>query len=91
MDELLAKQREEMEEHMRQMDAMTTAITVQVAAHMTTYEAQICTIEGSRLVNFEPEVTNERALHDLGSLARLIVKSSIDSTQGNNILFFIII
>jgi hypothetical protein len=58
---------------------------------MTTYEARFHTLEGSRVVTSEPEVTNKRVLHDLGSPGCLIVRSSIDSTQGNNILFFIII
>ncbi|KAE8009251.1 hypothetical protein FH972_005700 [Carpinus fangiana] len=58
---------------------------------MTAYEACFHTLEGSRMVTSEPEVTNERALHDLGPYAHLIVRSSVDSTQCNNTLFVIII
>ena len=88
IDELLAKQREE---HKQQMDAMTAAITTQFATQMAAYEARFRTLEGSKVVTSKPEVTNERALHDLGSPTHLIIRSFVDSTQDNNILFFIII
>ena len=73
------------------MDAMTVTIIAQVAGQMVTYEAQIHTLEGSKHVGSEPKVTNERALHDVQSPTRIIVRSFIDSTQGNNILFLFII
>ena len=74
------------------MDEITDAITVRVASQMAAYEARThLLMEGSRQVGSEPEVTNERILHDLGSPAHVIVKSSVDSTQGNNILFLFII
>jgi hypothetical protein len=47
--------------------------------------------EGYRVVTFESKVTIERALQDVGSPARIIIRSSVDNTQGNNILPFIII
>jgi hypothetical protein len=67
------------------------AITTQVAVQMVAYEAQIPVFEGFRHVSFEPEVTNDRASHDLGSLALVIVRSSIDSRSCNNILFLFLI
>jgi hypothetical protein len=55
IDELLAKQREEInQEHKQQMDAMTTAITaqftVQMAAQVKAYEDRFRTLEGYRVV-----------------------------------------
>jgi hypothetical protein len=64
---------------------------MQMAAQTAAYEDRFRTLEGYRVVTSKPKVTNEKALHDLGSLARLIVRSSVDSTKGKNILFFIII
>jgi hypothetical protein len=76
------------------MDALTAAITAQFSAQMAaqaaTYEERFLTLEGYRVVTFEPEVTTERALQDVGSPACIILRSSADSMQGNNILFFII-
>ena len=48
------------------------------------------TLEGYQVVTFEPEATTKRALQHIGSPTCIIVWSSADSTQGNNILFFII-
>ena len=83
MDEMLAQQRKE---YKQQIDAITIAITAQVAAQMAAYEAQIRVLEGSRHGSFEPKVTNDRA-----SPARVIVKSSVDSRSCNNILFSFLI
>jgi hypothetical protein len=48
-------------------------------------------LEGSKHVSFKPEVTNVRALHNLGSPAYVIVRSSVDSQSSNNILFLFLI
>jgi hypothetical protein len=53
---------------------------------MAAYEAQICVLEGSRHVSSKPEVTNDRA-----SPAHIIVRSSVNSQLGNNILFLFFI
>jgi GTPase Era involved in 16S rRNA processing len=95
IEELLAKQKEE---HKQQIDALTTAITEQftqrmaahLADHVALYEEQFRSLEGYRVVISEPEVTTERALQNIGSPARIIPLSSANSTQGNNILHFII-
>jgi hypothetical protein len=58
---------------------------------METYKAGFCWLKGSTVVSSEPEVTNERDVHDLGSLARHIVRSSADSTQGNNQIIFLLL
>ena len=87
MDERLAQQKEQMEErfdqqrqeHKLDMDAMAKRFAVQMAA----YEARFRSLEGGTVVSSEPEVTTERTVHDLGSPARPIVRSSIDSTHGN--------
>jgi hypothetical protein len=85
MEERLAQQREEMERRFaQQMDAMSAALTKWFAAQMVAYEARFHSIEGSTVVSSEPEVTTERAVHDLGSPACRIIKSSADSIQGNN-------
>jgi hypothetical protein len=77
------------------MDAMTVAITEQFSQQMATqavaYEEHFRMLKGYRVVTFKPKVTIERALQDVGSPARIILRSSADSTQGNNILPFIII
>jgi hypothetical protein len=70
---------------------MVAAIAVLVATYMAAYEARIRKLEESKHIGSEPEVTNERALHDLVSPACVIGRSSINSTQGNNILFLLII
>jgi hypothetical protein len=96
MEERLAQQREEMrdehkqqreeimEEHKQLMEAMNAVITERFAAQMVAYEARFRSLEGSTLVSLEPEVTTERVVQDLGSPACRIVKSSANSTQGNN-------
>ncbi|KAE8055921.1 hypothetical protein FH972_012730 [Carpinus fangiana] len=73
MDEILAQQSEE----------ITVMITTQVAAQMVAYEAQIHVLEGSKHVSSESEVTNVRASHYVGSLARVIVRSSADSRSND--------
>jgi hypothetical protein len=65
------------------MDTMSVALTEQFAAQMAAYEARCRSLEGSTVVSSEPEVTTERAVHDLGSPAHRIVRSSADSIQGN--------
>jgi hypothetical protein len=75
------------------MDALTAAITEQfsqwMARHLDAqaahYEEHFCSLEGYRVVTSEPEVTTERTLQDIGSPARIILRSSTDTTQGNNI------
>jgi gas vesicle protein len=89
IEELLAKQKEE---HKQQLDALTAAITEQFTQQMVAqladqaalYEEQFRSLEGYRVVISKPEVTI------VGSPARIIPRSSVDSTQGNNILHFII-
>ena len=89
MEERLAQQRDEMrEEHKQQMKAMNTVITKQFAAQMAAYEARFRSLELSTLVSSEPEVTTKRVVPDLGSPARHIVRSSANSTQGNNQVIF---
>jgi hypothetical protein len=77
------------------MNAMTAAITEQfsqqMAAQAAAYEEHFRMFEGYRVVTSESKVTIERALQDVGSPARIIIRSSVDNTQGNNILPFIII
>jgi hypothetical protein len=98
MEERLAQQREEMEEclaqegveHRLQMDAMSAAITKQFTAQMVAYKARFCSLKESTVVSSKPEVTTERAVHDLGSFARHIVRSSTDSIQGNNQIIFLL-
>jgi hypothetical protein len=58
-----------------------------MAMQMAAYEARIRMLEGSRLVTSESEVTSVMAPHNLGSPACVIVRSSVDSRSGNNILF----
>ncbi|KAE8076363.1 hypothetical protein FH972_015019 [Carpinus fangiana] len=85
MEERLAQQREEMEvrfaqqreEHRLDMDAITRRFAAQLAG----YDARFRSLEGGTLVSSEPEVTTERTVHDLGSPARPIVRSSTDSTH----------
>jgi hypothetical protein len=62
------------------MDAMSAAITERFATQMAAYEARIHSHEGSTVVSSEPEVTTKRVVHDLGSPARHIVRSSTNST-----------
>jgi hypothetical protein len=81
MEKRLAQQRVE---HRQQMDAMSAAITEQFAAQMAAHEARFHSLEGSTVVISEPEVTTEKAVHNLGSSARHIVRLSTNSTQGNN-------
>jgi hypothetical protein len=58
---------------------------------MAAYEARIRVLEGSKHVSSKPKVTHDRASHDVGSPVRVIVKSSVDSQSGNNILFLFLI
>ncbi|KAE8076137.1 hypothetical protein FH972_014803 [Carpinus fangiana] len=63
IDELLAKQREEINhEHKQQMDARTAVITAQMVAQAVAYEDRFRTLEGYRVVTSKPEVTTKRAL-----------------------------
>jgi hypothetical protein len=95
IEELMAKQREE---HKQQMESLTATITEQFTQHMATqlwdqaalYEERFRSLEGYRVVTSAPESTTEKALHDIGSPARIILRASVDSMQGNNILHFII-
>ena len=85
MEERLVQQREEMrEEHKQQMEVMSATITDWFTAQMAAYEVHFRSLEGFAVVNSKPEVTIERAVYDSGSLARHIVRSSANSTQGNN-------
>jgi hypothetical protein len=85
MGERLAQQREEMEGRVaQQMGAMSAVLTERFAAHMAAYEARFRSLEGSTVVSSDPEVTTKGVVHDLGSLARRIIRSSANSTQGNN-------
>jgi hypothetical protein len=62
------------------MDALTIAITeqfthwmaAQLADQAVLYEERFRSLEGYRVVISEPEVTIERALQDVRSLARII-------------------
>jgi hypothetical protein len=81
MEERLAQQREE---HRLDIDAITRRLAAQMAA----YNANFRSLEGGTIVNSEPEVTTERTTHDLGSPALPIVRSSADSTHGNNQVIF---
>jgi ABC-type transporter MlaC component len=95
IEELMAKQKEE---HKQEMESLMAVITeqftrrmdVQLAAQAVLYEERFRSLEGYRVVIFEPEMTTERALQDVQSPARTIPRSSADSTQGNNILHSII-
>jgi hypothetical protein len=71
IDELLAKQREEInQQHKQQMDALTAVITeqftqrmaVQLADQMVLYEERFHSLKGYRVVIFELEKTTERVL-----------------------------
>jgi hypothetical protein len=66
-------------------------MAAQMATQATAYEDPFCTLEGYRVVTSKLEVTTKRALQDVESPTRLTIQSSVDSTQGNNILFFVII
>jgi GTPase Era involved in 16S rRNA processing len=99
IEELLAKQKEEInQENKHQLDAMTAVLTEQFSQRMAAqldaqavhYEECFRSLKGYRVVTSELEVTTERALHNVGSPARIILRSSADRTQGNNILLFII-
>ena len=83
MEERLARQKEE---HRLDIDAITKRFVEQMAA----YDARFRSLEGGVVVTSEPEVTMERAVHDLGSPARPIVGSSADSTHGNNQVIFLL-
>jgi hypothetical protein len=84
------------QQHKQQMDAFTAAITeqftqrmaAQLADQATLYEDQFRSLEGYRVVISESEVTTERVVQDVKSPARIILRSSADRTQGNNILPF---
>ncbi|KAE8056115.1 hypothetical protein FH972_012910 [Carpinus fangiana] len=84
MEERLAQQREQMEKRFAQQREEhrldVDAITRQFAAQMAAYDTRFRSLEGT-VVILEPEVTTERTVHDLGSPARPIVKSSTDSTH----------
>ena len=94
MEERLTQQREQMEERLAQqredhrldMDAITRRFTMQMVA----YDAHFRSLEGGTVVSSEPEVTMERTVHDLGSPARPIIRSSTDSTHGNNQVIFLL-
>jgi hypothetical protein len=62
----------------------------QLDAQVAHYEERFHSLEEYRVVSSELEVTIERALQDVGSPARIILRSSADSTHGINILLFII-
>ena len=62
----------------------------EMATQVAAYEEHFCMFQGYRVVTSELEVTIERALQDAGSPTRIILQSSTDSTQDNNILYFII-
>jgi hypothetical protein len=62
----------------------------QLDAQVAHYEERFHLLEEYRVVTFELEVTIERALQDVRSPARIIFRSSADSTHGINILPFII-
>jgi hypothetical protein len=78
----LAKKREKMrEEHKQQMDAMivviTAQFTTQMAAQTAAYADHFHMLEGYRVVTSEPKVTIEKALQDVGSPTRIIIRSSV--------------
>ena len=83
MEERLARQREE---HRLDIDAINRRFIAQIEA----YDARFRSLEGGIFVNFKLEVTTERTAHDLGSPARPIVRSSADSTHGNNQVIFLL-
>jgi hypothetical protein len=60
------------------------------ATQMMAYEARFRSLEGCTDINFELEVTTKRTVHDLRSPARPIVRSSINSTHGNNQVIFLL-
>jgi hypothetical protein len=62
-----------------------------MVAQMVAYDAQIRVLEGFRLVTFGSEVINVMAPEDLESPTRVIVRSSVHSQLGNNILFLFLI
>ena len=66
MEERLARQKEE---HRLDIDAITKRFVEQMVA----YNAHFRSLEGGVVVTSEPEVTMERAVHELGSPARPIV------------------
>ncbi|KAE8076269.1 hypothetical protein FH972_014932 [Carpinus fangiana] len=71
------------------MDALTTALTEQFTQRMDAqlayqaahYEERFRSLEGHRVGISKPSVTTERALQDVGSPARIIPRSSADTTQ----------
>ena len=63
-------------------------MAAQLDAQTALYEERFHSLEGYRVVTPELEVTTVRALQDVGSPARIIIRSSANSTQGNNILPF---
>jgi hypothetical protein len=65
-------------------------MAAQLDAQAAHYEECFCSLEGYQVITSEPEVTTEMSLQDVGSLARIILRSSANNTQGNNILPFII-
>jgi hypothetical protein len=83
MEDRLARQREE---HRLDIDAINRRFIAQMEA----YDARFRSLEGGTFVSSEPEVTTERTAHDLGSPARPIVRSSVDSTHGNNQVIFLL-
>jgi hypothetical protein len=83
MEDRLARQREE---HRLDIDVINRRFIAQMEA----YDARFRSLEGGTFVSPEPEVTTERTAHDLGSLARPIVRSSADSTHGNNQVIFLL-
>ena len=94
MEERLAQQREEMEERFVQQREQhkldIDAITRRFATHMVAYDARFRSLEGGTVVRSESEVTIERTVYDLGSPTHPIVRSSADSTQGNNQVIFLL-
>jgi hypothetical protein len=95
IEELMVKQREEHKQEMKSLTAVITEqftqrMAAQLADQTALYEKRFHLLEGYRVVISKPEVTTERALQDIGSPARIIPRSSADSTQGNNILHSII-
>jgi hypothetical protein len=80
MEERFAQQREE---HMLDMDA-------RFAVQIVTYDARFQSLEGGTIISSELEVTTERTVHDLGSPAQPIIRSSIDNTHGTNQVIFLL-
>ena len=68
------------------MDAMA----MRFAAQMAAYDARFRSLEGGTVVSSKLEVTTKRTVHDIGSPARPIVRSSIDSTHSNNQVIFLL-